>query len=138
MLAVLSRATVAVKAITEDLEICKKKKKKIWGNEWLLKQANKGACNSILNDLCLTDQEDFRKFFQMNMETFQVAIPGIPIKRCFEHMQQVCLHLPNFTANIYIKRFCKNSSKFTREHTCKALILIKLHRKSAFSLGALL
>ena len=58
LLAALCGATVAVKAIAEDLETCKKKKKRIW---------------AILSELHLTDQKDFRKFLRMNTETFQVA-----------------------------------------------------------------
>ena len=74
LLTALCGATVAVKAIAEDLETCKKEtKKRIWAREWLLERPNKGAYNSILSELCLTDQEDFRKFLRMNTETFQVA-----------------------------------------------------------------
>ena len=77
LLAALCGATVAVKAIAEDLETCKKKKrnkkKRIWAREWLLERPNKGAYNGILSELRLTDQEDFRKFLRMNTETFQVA-----------------------------------------------------------------
>ena len=46
LLAALCGATVAVKAIAEDLETCKKKKrnkkKRIWARKWLLKRPNKG------------------------------------------------------------------------------------------------
>ena len=73
LLAALCGATVAVKAIAEDLETCKKKKKRIWAREWLLERPNKGAYNGILSELHLTDQKDFRKFLRMNTETFQVA-----------------------------------------------------------------
>ena len=67
--------TVAVNAIAEDFETCKKKKRnqkknRIWAREWLLQRPNNGACNGILNDLRSTDQEDFKKFLRMNMETF--------------------------------------------------------------------
>ena len=69
---------MAVKAIAEDLETCKKKKRnkknRIWAREWLLERPNKGAYNGILSELPLTDQEDFRKFLRMNAETFQVAL----------------------------------------------------------------
>ena len=73
LLAALCGATVAVKAIAEDLETCKKKKKRIWAREWLLERPNKEAYNDILSELHLTDQKDFRKFLRMNTETFQVA-----------------------------------------------------------------
>ena len=92
-------------------------------------------------------------FLWMSKKTFQVASYdivfgdemlqkqcsiGVPIKRCFEHLHQVYLNLPKFPANIPMKRCFKNSSKFTREHPCRALILIKLHKKSDFRLDALL
>ena len=67
LLAALCGATVAVNAIAEDLETCKKKqkkKKRIWAREWLLERPNKGAYNGILSELRLTDQEDFRKFLR--------------------------------------------------------------------------
>ena len=70
LLTALCGATVAVKAIAEDLETCKKKKR-IWAREWLLERPNKGAYNSILSELRLTDQEDFRKLLRMNTETFR-------------------------------------------------------------------
>ena len=73
LLAALCGATVAVKAIAEDLETCKKKKERIWAREWLLERPNKEAYNDILSELHLTDQKDFRKFLRMNTETFQVA-----------------------------------------------------------------
>ena len=55
LLAALCGATVAVKAIAEDLETCKKKKsnkkKRIWARERLLERPNKGAYNGILSQL---------------------------------------------------------------------------------------
>ena len=40
----------------------KKRNERIWAREWLLQPPLKGASGSILTDLRLPDQEDFRKF----------------------------------------------------------------------------
>ena len=40
-----------------------KSRKKIWTREWLLKGNERGAYNGILNELRLTDKEDFRNMF---------------------------------------------------------------------------
>ena len=52
----------------------KKRRKRIWTREWPLDQSQKGAYKVILTHLYLTDQEDFRKFLQVNVETFQVKL----------------------------------------------------------------
>ena len=39
---------------------------KIWTREWLLKRNKRGAYNGILNELRLTDKEDFIKYLRMN------------------------------------------------------------------------
>ena len=39
-----------------------KSRRKIWTREWLLKRNKRGAYNGILNELRLTDKEDFRKY----------------------------------------------------------------------------
>ena len=38
-----------------------KSRRKIWTREWLLKRNERGAYNGILNELRLTDKENFRK-----------------------------------------------------------------------------
>ena len=41
-------------------------RRKIWTREWLLKRNESGAYNGILNELRLTDKEEFRKYLRMN------------------------------------------------------------------------
>ena len=41
-------------------------RRKIWTREWLLKGNESGAYNGILNELRLTDKEEFRKYLRMN------------------------------------------------------------------------
>ena len=43
-----------------------KSRRKIWTQEWLLIGNKRGAYNGILNELRLTDKEDFRKYLRMN------------------------------------------------------------------------
>ena len=81
LLATSSGASVAVIMSGDEPQNTSKKrknrKKRIWAREWLLQQPHKGAYNSIPNYLCLTDQEDFQKFLQMNTETFQVKLSKV-------------------------------------------------------------
>ena len=46
--------------------IRRKSRRKIWAREWLLKRNERGAYNGILNELRLTDKEDFRNYLRMN------------------------------------------------------------------------
>ena len=59
-------------ALIEELNKKTQVKRRIWTRDWLLKRQEKGAYNGILNELRLTDKEDFRKYLRMNTETFQV------------------------------------------------------------------
>ena len=46
------------------------KQRSCWSKQWLLPR--KGAYNMILQELRLSEREDFRKYLRMNTETFQV------------------------------------------------------------------
>ena len=56
-----------------ELNMKKKSKRKISTREWSLKRNEGGAYNGILNELRLTDKEDFRKYLRMNTSTFEVS-----------------------------------------------------------------
>ena len=49
-------------------------KRRTWARDWLLKRKEKGAYNGIINELRLTDKEDFRKFLRMNTETLFIIL----------------------------------------------------------------
>ena len=46
------------------------RKQRQWVPLSIRKRDSKRACYSIINDLKLTDKEDFRKYLQMNTSTF--------------------------------------------------------------------
>ena len=50
----------------------KRKNRKIWTREWLLKRERNSAYNTILAELRLKDVEEFRKYLRMNTESFEV------------------------------------------------------------------
>ena len=52
--------------------IKERRKRRQWVRPWIRKRDSKGAYYSIINDLKLTDKEDFRKYLRMNTSTFQV------------------------------------------------------------------
>ena len=60
------------------LEIQKKPRRnrirKTWMKDWLGKRDTKGAFVNILQELKLNDHENFRKYLQMNTETYQVRL----------------------------------------------------------------
>ena len=58
--------------VSMELDAKKKSRRNIWAREWLLKRNERGAYNGILNELRLTDKEDFRKYLRMNTSTFEV------------------------------------------------------------------
>ena len=60
-------------AVIMELDTKKKSRRKIWTRKWLLKRNERGAYNGILNELRLTDKEDFRKYLRMNTSTFEVS-----------------------------------------------------------------
>ena len=60
-------------AVIMELDTKKKSRRKIWTRKWLLKRKERGAYNGILNELRLTDKEDFRKYLRMNTSTFEVS-----------------------------------------------------------------
>ena len=60
-------------AVIMELDTKKKSRRKIWTREWLLKRNERGSYNGILNELRLTDKEDFRKYLRMNTSTFEVS-----------------------------------------------------------------
>ena len=55
-----------------ELDMKKKSRWKIWTREWLLKRDERGAYSGILNELRLTNKEDFRKHLRMNTSPFDV------------------------------------------------------------------
>ena len=61
-------------ALIMELDMKKKSRKKIWTQEWLVKRNERGASNGILNELRLTNKEDFRKYLRMNTSTFEVKL----------------------------------------------------------------
>ena len=65
-------ATCGACVLIEELNKKPPVKRRIWAKNWLLERQKKGAYNGILNELRLTDKEDFRKYLRMNTETFQV------------------------------------------------------------------
>ena len=52
--------------------IKERRKQRQWVRSSIRKRDCKGAHYSIINDLKLTDKEDFRKYLRMNTSTFQV------------------------------------------------------------------
>ena len=52
----------------------KRAKKRFWARSWLLNREKKGAYNNILQELRLTDEENFRKYLRMNNETFDELV----------------------------------------------------------------
>ena len=52
--------------------IKERRKQRQWVRPSIRKTEGKGAYYSIINDLKLTDKEDFRKYLRMNTSTFQV------------------------------------------------------------------
>ena len=61
----------AAYGVIMELDKKKKSRRKIWTREWLLKRNERGAYNGIVNELRLTDKEDFRKYLRMNISTFE-------------------------------------------------------------------
>ena len=57
--------------VSMELDAKKKSRRNIWAREWLLKRNERGAYNGILNELRLTDKEDFRKYLRMNTNTLK-------------------------------------------------------------------
>ena len=49
-----------------------RRKQRQWVRPSIKKRDSKGAYYSIINNLKLTDKEDFRKFLRMNTSAFQV------------------------------------------------------------------
>ena len=47
---------------------------KTWMKDWLRERDTKGAYANILQELCLNDHENFRKYLRMNTDTIQVAL----------------------------------------------------------------
>jgi len=54
----------------EDLDK-KSRDRKVWVKSWLANKDGKGAYANILQEIQLTDSENFRKYLRMNIETFQ-------------------------------------------------------------------
>ena len=52
--------------------IKERRKRRQWVRPWIRKRDSKGAYYLIINDLTLTDKEDFRKYLQTNTSTIQV------------------------------------------------------------------
>ena len=50
----------------------KRRRRTTWVKGWLKTRAEKGAYNTILNELKLSDFESFRRYLRMNTETFEV------------------------------------------------------------------
>ena len=57
--------------VSMELDAKKKSRRNIWAREWLLKRNERGAYNGTLNELRLTDKEDFRKYLRMNTNTLK-------------------------------------------------------------------
>lgn len=51
-----------------------KRKRKYWVKPWLQKRNSKGIYSSLVQELALTDAEDYRRYMRMNTESFQVII----------------------------------------------------------------
>ena len=52
--------------------IRQRRKRRQWVRSWIRKRDSKGAYYLFINDLRLTDKQDFRKYLLMNTSTFQV------------------------------------------------------------------
>lgn len=63
----------ALHAVIMEFDAKKKSRRKIWTWEQLLKRNERGDFNGILNELRLRDKEDFRRYFCMNANTFEVS-----------------------------------------------------------------
>ena len=57
---------------TEPRTCKERRKRRQWVRPWIRKRDSKGAYYLIINDLTLTDKEDFRKYLQINTSTIQV------------------------------------------------------------------
>ena len=68
-------------AVIMELDRKKKSRRKIWTREWLLKENERGAYNGILNELRLTDKEDFRKYLRTS--TFQVSQKAVTFLKVY-------------------------------------------------------
>ena len=64
--------------------IKERRKQRQWVPFLIRKRDSKRACYSIINDLKLTDKEDFRKYLRMNTSTFQVILEN-------KHLMCMCL-----------------------------------------------
>ena len=54
--------------------IKQRRKRRQWVRPWIRKRDSKGAYYLIINDLRLTDKEDFRKYLQMNTFILRITI----------------------------------------------------------------
>ena len=52
----------------------KRKRKSVWVNDWLRERPAKGAYQTILAEMKLSDAENFRRFLRMNTETTQASL----------------------------------------------------------------
>ena len=52
--------------------IKERRKQRQWVRSWIRKRDSNGAYYAIINDLKLTDKEDFTKYLRMKTSTFQV------------------------------------------------------------------
>ena len=52
----------------------KSRNRKTWMKDWLRERDTKGAYANILQELRLNEHKNFRKYFFMNTDTFQVAL----------------------------------------------------------------
>ena len=55
----------------------KRRTRTIWVREWLLKRDEMGAYNNIVEQLRLSDEFEYRKYFRMNEDSFKVNLIAI-------------------------------------------------------------
>ena len=48
----------------------RRKQRTLWVRPWISSRDELGAYNALINEMAMTDREDYRRFMRMNTETF--------------------------------------------------------------------
>ena len=52
----------------------RRKQRTVWVKPWISRRDELGAYNALINEMVMTDREDYRRFMRMNTETFTELI----------------------------------------------------------------
>ena len=52
----------------------RRKQRTVWVKPWISRRDELGAYNALINEMAMTDREDYRRFMRMNTETFTELI----------------------------------------------------------------